>query len=403
MLSDMGRKALFAMNCFDDTVRRAGTGNMKGELAGAYPEGAVSLWGAEMDYPTAPCVRRALAAFAENGIYGFTLPTTEYRASICGWMRRVRKAAVEPEWIVPTLGTVYALATAVRAFTEEGDGVIIQSPSYYRFDRAVERNGRRIVADPLKEEGGRYSLDLSGLEEKMAQPRNKLLILVSPHNPTGKVFTEEDLLTVRSLAAKHGVIVFCDEIFAETAQPGHETRPYASLDENGITCFSLGKAFNFTGVSQANLLIPNRELRERYIAQRDRDHYGSLDPFFHTAVLAAYSEEGADWLREMNRHTAENHERIRACLAEEMPLLSVSPLEGGYMAWLDCRRLGLEDDALQRFFEREALIFADPGAEYGEAGRGFYRWNLATPRENIEKALLQLKAAYDKRSHKEEH
>lgn len=385
------------MFCFDEPVERIGTGNMKGAFSRALPKDTVCLWGAEMDYPTAPCIRRALADFAMNGIYGFTLPTQEYTATVCRWMHDVRRAAVEPQWIVPAMGTVYALCTAVRAFTDEGDGVIIQSPSYYRFDRAVERNGRRIIANPMKELRGRYTLDLNDLEKKMADPRSKLLILVNPHNPTGRVFTEGELLAIRDMAAAHGITVFCDEIFAETAQPGHEMRPYAALDANGITCFSLGKSFNFTGVSQANLLIPNETLRERYLIQRDRDHFGSIDPFFYAAVLAAYSDEGARWLREMNRHTAEIYELIRAGLEKDMPLLSLSPLEGGYVAWLDCRKLGLDEEELRRFFEQDARICGDPGGEYGEAGRGFYRLNIATPRANIEKALLQLKTAYDKR------
>lgn len=392
------------MYCFENTVDRRETGNMKGAVAEELPRDTVCLWGAEMDYPTAPCIRQALADFSTKGIYGYTLPGEEYTSAICRWMRTVRQAEIRADWIVPTMGTVYALCTAVRAFTEEGDGVIIQSPSYYRFDRAVERSGRRLVADPLREVQGKYTLDLASLEEKMADPRNKLMILVNPHNPTGRVFAEDELLAIRALAKKHSVIVFSDEIFAETAQPGHETRPYAVLDSGGISCFSLGKSFNFTGVSQANLLIVDEELRARYVAQRDRDHFGSLDPFFYNALLAAYSEEGADWLRAMNRHTAEIYELIRTCLEKDMPRLSLSPLEGGYIAWLDCRRLGLDEEALRRFFEQEALICADPGAEYGEAGRGFYRWNIATTKANVERALSQLKTAYDKRfKNKEEH
>lgn len=390
------------MYCFEEAANRSDTGNMKGAVADRLPGETVCLWGAEMDYPTAPCIRRALADFAEKGIYGYTLPTAAYTAAIRRWMKTVRNAEIEEDWIVPVMGTVYALCTAVRAFTDEGDGVIIQSPSYYRFDRAVERNGRRIVSDPLREVHGQYTLDLDDLEEKMSDPRNRLLILVNPHNPTGRVFSESELLAIRDLAARHGVIVFSDEIFAETAQPGHETRPYATLDSGGISCFSLGKSFNFTGVNQANLLIPDRGLRERYLAQRDRDHFGSIDPFFYQALLAAYSDEGAVWLREMNRHTAEIYEMIRTRLEQEMPLLSISPLEGGYIAWIDCRGLGLSDGELRHFFEQEALICADPGCEYGETARGFYRWNIATPKANMEKALSQLKAAYDKKFHKEE-
>lgn len=381
------------MNClfFDKSVRRKGTGNMKGSFAETVPAGSVMLWGAEMDYATAPCIRKALAKFAENGIYGFTVSTPAYTEAICRWMRLARNAEIQPDWIVPVMGTVFSLSTALRAFTEEGDGVIIQSPSYYRFDVAVERNKRRLISNPLLESRGTYQLDFADLEKKMADPRNKLLILVNPHNPTGRVFKESELLRIAELAKKYDVIVFCDEIFAETVQSGHEFRPGACLSDQLITCFSLGKCFNFTGVSQANLLISNANLREKYILQRDRDHFGSIDPFFYNAVLAAYSNEGKAWLDAMNTHTAENYALLQRAI-RRLPRLSVSPLEGTYIAWLDCRRLGLDNEALQRFFEYDAGIIADPGAEYG--ADGFYRWNIATTRQNLEAALSRLENAY---------
>ena len=334
-----------------------------------------------------------MAKFAENGIYGFTVPTPAYKKDRCEWMQFARNAEIHPDWIVPVMGTVFALSTAVRAFTDEGDGVIIQSPSYYRFDIAVERNERRLILNPLLENHGIYQLDFVDLEEKMADPRNRLLILVNPHNPTGRVFKESELLRIAELAKQYGVVVFCDEIFAETVQSGHEFRPGAYLSDQLITCFSLGKSFNFTGVSQANLLISDAGLRERYIFQRDRDHFGSIDPFFYNAVLAAYSSEGKAWLDAMNAHTAENYAVLQRAI-RKMPRLSVSPLEGTYVAWLDCRRLGFDSEALQHFFEHDAGIIADPGAEYGAAG--FYRWNIATTRQNLEVALSQLEGAYQK-------
>lgn len=379
---------------YDSTVCRSGTGNMKGEIAHKLPDGGILLLGAEMDYPTAPCIRKALAAFAENGIYGYTISTDMYTSAIVNWISCMRGASACPEWIVPTMGTVFAFSTAVRAFTEVGDGVIVQSPSYYRLNRAAERNGRQLVTSPLREDRGIYRLDLADLEKKMSCPHNTLMVLSNPHNPTGRVFTEEELGHIAELAQRHNVIVFCDEIFAETTQPGYTFRPYACLFQRGITSFSLGKAFNFTGVSQANLLIPDEGLRQRYLQQREQDHYGSIDPFFYTALLAAYSEEGAAWIRDMNAHTAHNHALIRQAIETYMPRLFLSPLEGTFVAWLDCRALGLDDEELQRFFEEEARIFADPGIEYGSSG--FYRWNLATPSLTIRRALEQLKTAYDR-------
>lgn len=311
-------------------------------------------------------------------------------------MKRVRGMdAICADMIVPTMGTTFALSTAVRAFTALGEGVIIQHPSYYRFDRAILRNGRRVVSNLLIESGGVYSLDLADLEEKMSDPQNRLLVLCNPHNPTGRVFGKEDLEAVARMAKRYDVVVFSDEIFAETVNSAHPVFPYVSIDpEYGITSTSLGKAFNFTGVNQANLIIPSATLREHYVTQRDQDHFGSIDPFFYTALRAAYTEEGHQWLSEMNRHTCRNYELIRLILAEKMPLLSVSPLEATYVAWIDCRKLRMDDRALQAFWEGAGILI-DPGDEYGPGGSGFVRLNIAVPTPWIEEMLRRLQNAYD--------
>lgn len=382
--------------CFDIPVDRSGIGNMKGAMTDIAPHGSVMLSGAEMDYATAPVIRSALVGFAQRGLYGFTLPDGPYLGSVCTWMKRVRGMdAICADMIVPTMGTTFALSTAVRAFTALGEGVIIQHPSYYRFDRAILRNGRRVVSNLLIESGGVYSLDLADLEEKMADPQNRLLVLCNPHNPTGRVFGKEDLEAVARMAKRYDVVVFSDEIFAETVNSAHPVIPYVSIDpEYGITSTSLGKAFNFTGVNQANLIIPSATLREHYVTQRDQDHFGSIDPFFYTALRAAYTEVGHQWLSEMNRHTCRNYELIRLILAEKMPLLSVSPLEATYVAWIDCRKLRMDDRALQAFWEGAGILI-DPGDEYGPGGSGFVRLNIAVPTPWIEEMLRRLQNAYD--------
>ena len=383
---------------FETPASRAGNGNMKGGMGQGLPAGAVLLSGAEMDYPTAPCIRRAAAEFAQNGLYGFTLPDDAYRHSIVAWARMARNWTITPDLIVPTMGTIFGLSTAVRAFTDPGDAVIIQHPSYYRFDRAVVRNGRRVISNPMREEKGVYSIDFEDLEAGIRMNDVKLMVLCNPHNPTGKVFDRSDLQRIAALAEKYEMIVFSDEIFAETAQAGHEAVPYASVDPVwGITSTSLGKAFNFTGVNQANLIIPGEALRARYRAQQDVDHFGSIDPFFYNALRAAYTPEGLDWLRAMNAHTLANYELLRDALSERMPRLTLSPLEGTFVAWLDCRGLGLSEAELTAFLEQEALLFGDPGEEYGPGGSGFVRLNIATPRAWIEQVIENLYRAYTAR------
>ena len=350
------------------------------------------LAGAEMDYPTAPVIRDRLADFSQRGLYGYTLSDATYRNAICNWMQHMRSWEIQPEMIVPTMGTVFALCTAVRAYTEPGDGVIIQHPSYYRFDVAIAKNGRRVVSNPMMEEGGKYRLDLEDLAVKMADPANKLMVLCNPHNPTGKVFAAEDLSAIAALARKHHVIVFSDEIFAESAPPESPMTPYAKLDsEWGITSTSLGKTFNFTGVNQANLVIPCQELRERYMKQRNQDHFGSIDPFFYTALLAAYTPEGATWVKEMNEHTRENYRILQEGLRESALDLTMSPMEGTYVVWIDCRRLHMGDKELIQFFREQLHVIVDPGYEYGPGGSGFIRFCIATPRAQITELVRRLK------------
>ena len=383
---------------FETFVSREHTGNMKGGMREELPADAVFLSGAEADYPTAPCIRGAAARFAGEGIYGFTLPDARYREKISFWTELSRGWRIDTDSIVPTLGTIFGLSTAIRAFTAPGDGVIIQRPSYSRFDRAVLRNGRRVVPNPMIEENGAYRLDLTDLADKMACPENSLLILCNPHNPTGKVFSEQELTAIARLARQSGTVVFSDEIFAETAQPGHPAVPYVKLDpEHGITSFSLGKAFSLTGINHANLIIPNRRLRGLYQSRRDAEHFGSIDPFFYQALTAAYSEDGWVWVQAMNRHNAANYRLLERAAAEQMPLLRLSPLEGTSVCWLDLRGLGMDGRQRKHFLEQEAMVYGDPGEEYGPEGSGFVRLNLATPSSYFQKGVNQLIRAYTER------
>jgi len=375
---------------FETPVNRSGIGSMKDVLREETGTDPVVLAGAEMDFATAPVISRALAAFAERGIYGYTLPDTAYRSTICAWMKEVRHTEILPEEIVPTLGTIYAMCTAVRAFVREGEGVIVQHPSYYRYDVNIQNNGRRVVSNPMTETNGTYTIDFQGLEKQMADPDNKMMILCNPHNPTGKVFARQDLERIAKLAAAYDVLIFSDEIFAETCYGTHEAGLYAALDpKHGITCTSLGKAFNFTGVNQANVIIRDEGLREAYIRQRNIDHFGSIEPFFYAAVMAGYSREGLDWIEAAKKHIYRQYETIRKRLEEKMPMLSISPLEGGYIAWMDFRALRLSDEELAGMLS-EAGIVADPGIEYNPGGSGFMRLNIATTSAWTEAFLSRL-------------
>ena len=371
------------------------------DLGRTYHEDITVMSGAQLHFKTAPCVIKALTARAQSGIYGWTgSDYPEYRAAIQNWMQDVRHWSLEPQWIVPTYGTLQAMCCAIRAFTKEDEGVIIQPPVYVLYDRVLARTRRKKVCNPLLYKDGCYSMDFENLECLMAQPENKLMILCNPHNPIMSVWAKEDLEKVAALAKKYAVVVVADEIFAEHAFEGSKVYPYAQLEDaqdNCIICTSLGKAFNFTGMSHGNSIIPSDTLRNAFINQRNSDHYGSLDPFMYDAVMAAYSKDGQAWITALIAYVSENIRWVQAYFKEHFPWVTVCQHQAGTLVWVDFRALGLSEEELHRFLKEEAGILADKGSDYGKEGTGFCRMQLGLPRAELQKSFDRLLAAGKKR------
>lgn len=319
---------------------RENVGNMKTHTTpeALRRQNITSFAAAEMDFKTAPSVIEAVRQAAERGIYGFTIPTAEYLGAVRWWHREMRGWEIEDEWIVPTLGTIFSVAEAIRLTTTERERMIVQTPVYYRYEQAADRQGRETVHNPLKIVNGRYEMDFEDLERKMADPANKLLVLCNAHNPVGRVWPEADLRRVGALSEKYGVVVLSDEIFGEMTFDGHTAVPYASLPEGrryAITVTGLGKAFNFTGVNHAHAIIPDPALRERFIRQKYADHYGSLGPFEYAAVLGAYSPEGKAWFEAVREYIRQNGRFVTEYLAQYIPQARVFPVEGTSVCWID--------------------------------------------------------------------
>ncbi len=383
---------------FQTLVDRSNQGSLRNAITDPrlLAAGLPSLSAAEMDFQTAPCVIEALEKRIRTGIYGFALCDDPYRAAVARWMRLMRGWEISPEWVTPALGTIFSLSIAIRAFTKPGNRVLIQRPVYDRYDQAILRNGRIPLSNSLQlQQDGSYQMDFSDLEQKMALPDVCLMVLCNPQNPTGTVWKKDELEKIAELANRYGVVVFSDEIFAEFCFLSEPVAPYASISgaaPHAISCTGLGKAFNFTGLNHANNLIPNAKLREAFVEQRNRDHYGSIDPMAYTAVLAAYQSDG-EWNRAVNRLLWKNGELIRAFFASHLPQVRTSPQQGTFTLWIDWRGLGLSDTALFSFLENQALIQTNHGSEYGPEGEGFCRMNIATPSREIEKALARLLTA----------
>ena len=380
-----------------ERVDRTGRGSLQESLApdpirrAGYP----SFGGAEFDFKTAPCIRRALAEFAEGGCYGFTVSDAAYTERIRWWMAEARGWEIDPAWIVPTLGTIFSVATCLRLFVGPGQAMITQPPVYYRYEQAASRLGLRCVHNPLICEDGRYTMDLDGLERLMADPRNTLLVICNPANPVGRVWTEDELSRVAELSARYGTVVLSDEIFAEVVFDGRRTVPYASLPagrENAIALTSIGKAFSCTGLNFANAIVPDGPLRERFEAQRTRDHFGSIDPFGRQALMAAYTPEGLAWQRATLPYLAENARTVRAAV-EGAGLGRVYPVEGTFVSWVEWCGLSLENPELNAFLQEEALLEVEHGPEYGADCERFSRINLAATHEDTDAAMRRLVAA----------
>lgn len=388
---------------FDTIFPREDCGAIKWAIArnsrGARPEGAVPLSIADMEFKSPPAVRQALKELADFGMWGYSRPTDECKRAVTGWFQRRHGWAIDPEWIVQSNNVVSAIGGAVRAFTRPGDKIIIQTPVYHPFYQAVTGNGRTLVENPLIREGMDYRMDLEDLAEKAKGA--KLLILCSPHNPVGRVWSREELEGLAGICLENGVLVVSDEIHCDLVHNGHRHIPFASLGEeharNSVICTSASKSFSFAGLACANIIIPNEALREKFRAQMDRDGFGAQSIFGLKAMETAY-RDCDDWFDAMLAYVWDNYLCLKEFLKAHFPKAGISDLQGTYLAWVDLSGLGLTADELQTFLTDEASLFLNDGRKFGEKTcAGFVRVNLACPRRALTEGLDRLLAAAKQR------
>ncbi|WP_193597360.1 MalY/PatB family protein [Microbacterium sp. YJN-G] len=386
---------------FETLVDRTGTGAAKWESMRtanpAVPDGIAPFSVADIDLKLAPEIMAGLRAHLDDVVLGYTVATDDYWDAVTGWFRDRHGWSVDREQLVLAPGVVPAFHTAVRAVTAPGDGVIVQTPAYYPFFRAIENNDRAVVRNPLVLRDGRWRIDLDDLAAKAAEPTTTALIFCSPHNPTGRVWERDELEAVWRIAREHDLTVISDEIHFDLLMPGVEHTVFSTLSDDAaartIVCTAPSKTFNLAGMSTSNIVIPDPALRERYAAEQARTGFFTLNALGFQACRLAYAEAGG-WLDGLIDLVHGNHELVRSFLAERMPEVEVFDLEGTYLQWMDFRGLGLSAEELQRIHEHEALVFFDEGAMFGPEGEGFERMNLAAPRHAIEAALERLAHAH---------
>lgn len=367
---------------FDEVVNRRNTNSYKWDSA--KDGGVLPMWVADMDFRTAPAIIKAVEGRASHGIYGYTHVPDEYYAAVTGWFARRHRWQVEKDWIIYTSGVVPAVSAIIKAMTSPGDGVVVQTPVYNCFFSSIRNNGCEIVSNPLVYDAGYYRMDLKDLEEKVSDPKVKLMLLCNPHNPAGRVWTPEELYELGSICLKHGVFVISDEIHCDLAFKGYTYTPFASLSpqflHHSATCASPSKAFNLAGLQIASIIAEDEAVRKKIDRAININEVCDVNPFGVIATVAAYTQ-GEEWLLQLLDYIKGNFDCFTAYCNEYLPGFTVTPLEGTYLAWMDCRRLGIPSAELEERLIAEAKLWLNAGTMYGAEGEGFMRWNIACPRK----------------------
>lgn len=388
---------------FDTPIDRTHTWSIKHDFKkeNGKADDILPLWVADMDFRSPDSVVEALKQAVDHGIFGYSRADESYFDAVAAWYQKRHHLTLQPEWMTCTPGIVFALSIAVRAFTQEGDAVLIQPPVYHPFSRAILRNKRTLVENPLVLKDGHYEMDLEELEQKVLDEHVKLMILCNPHNPVGRVWTREELTSLADICLRHHVYVISDEIHGDFVWQGHEQTPYASISEeaclHSMMCTAPSKTFNLAGMATSNLFIPDPEMRRKFrselldVGQENMNRLGLF------ACRAAY-EGGGEWLDQLIGYLAGNLALVRDFCKNRVPQIQLVEPEGTYLAWLDCRELGMTDDELMAFFSDDAKVWLDPGTHSGEQGSGFMRFNLGSSRSVIAQALDQIEAAWKKRN-----
>lgn len=385
---------------FDHPINRDGTASVKhdGRAAVFGTEAVTPLWVADMDFAAPPAVTEALIERARHPVYGYTAYPDGAFEALERWLAARHGWNVAREHIHFCPGVVPTLYAAVQAFTRPGDNVIVQPPVYPPFFSAIRDTGRRVVENPLVERDGRWTMDFDQLEGCAARAGSKLLLLCSPHNPVGRVWTHEELDRLLDIARRHELVVLADEIHADLTYPGVRHTPLATLARSGdrvLTTVAPSKTFNIPGLGLSALIADEAE-REPVARAFGQLHVSASNPFSLAALEAAY-RDGGPWLDALMAYLETTRDEVIDVLAHRLPLVHAYAPEGTYLMWLDCRPLGLDDAALRDFFIREAGLGLNPGTTFGTGGSGHMRLNLASPRAVIRDALERLEQAVARR------
>ncbi len=384
---------------FDKIVKRGKTGSIKWDFVDERfcGKGLLPMWVADMDFEAPAPVIDALLKRAAQGVFGYTAPEDSCYEAVISWFSRHHNWKLNRDWIVFSPGVVPAISMLIQTFTEPGGGVIVQKPVYYPFMRSIRTNERIIINNPLVLKNGRYEMNIDGLEKKIKDSRAKLMILCSPHNPVGRVWTADELNSLGEICIKNNVLVVSDEIHCDLTLNGNIHLPFAGLSENflmnSITCTAPSKTFNLAGLQMSNIIIADPGMRKAFRKTIERNGLGSPNAFGTIALEAAYTK-GGDWLKQVLKYIEGNLDFLKGYISKNIPAIKVIEPEATYLVWLDFRELGLGKESLTDLLRNRAGVALDEGYIFGEAeGIGFARMNIACPRKILKDGLVRIENA----------
>lgn len=386
---------------FDEVIDRHGTDCLKYDF-GMKRKGRddlLPLWVADMDFRLPDEILDEFHKRIDHGIFGYTDPLDEYFAAMNHWFSTRYGYTIEPEWVTLGAGIVYALGTSVRAFTEEGDAMMVMQPVYYPFSEVIKNDGRRLVNCQLRYENNHYSIDFEKMEKMIREEGVKALIFCNPHNPVGRVWTREELERVAQVCLKYNVIWMVDEMHCDFIFPGHTFTSCMNLEEKYRQILALysspGKTFNVAGLQPANIIIPNEELRKKYQWANTQAAYSQGSLMGQLAVKVCYTK-GSEWVDELVQYIYENVKYMSKFVKENFPKAKMVEPEGTYLVWVDFSGYGFSNEELEHLMLEEAKLWLDSGIIFGPETAQFERFNVACPRATVKQALTQLKDALDK-------
>lgn len=357
------------------------------------PQNTLPLWVADMDFPTVPEVISGLTDLAKTGVWGYSFPSDKYYQAVIDWQKKRHNWIINKEWLVITPGVVPAINIAIKTFSEKGDAILIQEPVYHPFRMQIETLARKTISCDLAEHHTNFEINFNQFEQTIINNKIKLYILCSPHNPVGRVWTKKELLQLGDICLKHDVLIIADEIHHDLIMPDYQHHVLAGLKpdfaEITITCTAPSKTFNLAGLSISNIIIPNQKLREKFEHKSSQSCWPHPSPFSLRATEIALTK-GDTWLDELLIHIKKQYERLARTIEEKSLPFSLSPLQGTYLAWLDCREISLDPSKLDQIFLEQAGLWFNNGSMFGKSGQGFMRINLACATELFDQVLERL-------------